>query len=394
MLRSLGAARAGKAKLSTDSLVSGKFLLVPPRAVTGANEEDQWKRAKAIAAEQGNAESWPLIMHIYQQIKGAGGRGQSEMPKVKKSFNFTNNGVEPGYGEAAHVRPRLYETKWVGQVPGINTPMRQGMVLDPEINKLMKQRPKDWSTERFFKKNIMSAKAVVDGLGLSPTSAQVLERFVHQEVVTSSHVGELKKALLSKLLTERYDPMIRKIVVERSAQWWQTMQKGDQHIVTIDDLYKAKFETTGGKYHKRVSKKDDKGKTSHKYYYDEKKYEAEHGSHSSGEENRKTHLSKTTFDMACKAGEKGCAIADYTDLVKEYGSKPVHDALKEHTNGGKLSYKSGKFYNAPKDRKTEPPEKKKNGQKKFDRKSIFDSMSAHAKGSKGTKTKFVVEINE
>ena len=42
---------------------------MPSNSVKTKSDEAKWNRAKAIAAEQGKTEKWPLIMHIYQNMK-------------------------------------------------------------------------------------------------------------------------------------------------------------------------------------------------------------------------------------------------------------------------------------------------------------------------------------
>ena len=262
-------------------------------------------------------------------------------------------------GSAANNRPRWTEPKWVGQVPGLPgrpPPSSPRYVIDPAVEKLLTKKPPEWSVDRFFAKNIMTAEDVVKGLGLEPTHEQILERFVHQEMLHADNIGELKKSLFSKLLHEGYPPQLRTEVVKRSAQLWLDLQKSQGLICTVDELHKAKFETTGGAYHRRVTKTDEKtGKRKHAYYYDEKKYARDHGEHTSGEDNRKTYLSKTTLEKICGAGEKGCKIDEFKDLVEKFGSKPVYEAMKEHRDGKKIRYKGGMFTSSEKPK----PSKKK-----------------------------------
>lgn len=42
---------------------------MPANVVKSKDDETKWEKAKAIAAEQGKSEKWPLIMHIYQNMK-------------------------------------------------------------------------------------------------------------------------------------------------------------------------------------------------------------------------------------------------------------------------------------------------------------------------------------
>ena len=104
-------------------------------------------------------------------------------------------------------------------------------------------------------------------------------------------------------------------------------------------LEKAKFEQTGGAYHAKV-KKD--GKT--KYYYDEKKYKAEHGEHITGEQAKQQHIHDSVLRTAEAAHvDGGCDITHFRDLVQKHGSKPVHAAVRQHVEDGTLEYKKGRF---------------------------------------------------
>lgn len=108
-----------------------------------------------------------------------------------------------------------------------------------------------------------------------------------------------------------------------------------------DHPLKKAFEETGGKFVAKV-KKD--GKT--RYFYDEEKYKKAHGEHTTGEEARRRHIAQKVHETTHAAGEHGVDVTAYKDLVQKFGSKPVHDAVKGHVEGGALKFTKGRFFSA------------------------------------------------
>lgn len=134
-------------------------------------------------------------------------------------------------------------------------------------------------------------------------------------------------------------------------------EMSDEHIDKLHDhlhkdLQKAKFEETGGKFVARV-KKDDKVK----YYYDEEKYKKEHGQHETGEQVRNRHIATSVHKATHAAGEQGCDVTHYKEMVQKFGAQPVHDAVKAHVKNGVLDFKKGRFFS-----KKDPEEKKEKKQ--------------------------------
>ena len=102
-----------------------------------------------------------------------------------------------------------------------------------------------------------------------------------------------------------------------------------------------KGEAVGGMYHRRVARKSGKGFT---YYYKPEDYNKRKDAHVNGEDAERTHISGKVMKCVEGVGKGGCGVDGFKDLVKKYGSKKVAASLTEHTNGGKLSFKKGKFY--------------------------------------------------
>lgn len=103
----------------------------------------------------------------------------------------------------------------------------------------------------------------------------------------------------------------------------------------------GKAEARGGKYYKRVPKKDGNG---HHYFYKPEDYDKREDRHVSGEEASKAYISGKVSKCVAAAGEKGCGPDAFQALVKKHGHKSVAQVLKDSVNGGKLSFKKGKFY--------------------------------------------------
>jgi hypothetical protein len=112
--------------------------------------------------------------------------------------------------------------------------------------------------------------------------------------------------------------------------------------VTWGKLFE-KAEARGGKYHRRVTQGGE-----HRYYYDEKKYEKDHGSHLDGAEARHQHLSSSVLKCVEKAGEAGCDLTAFAPLVKKHGAQAVHDAVSGQV-GKSIGFKAGRFYKKPGD---------------------------------------------
>ena len=43
---------------------------MPVNAVKSKSDEEKWEKAKGAAASEGQAKKWPLVMHIFQNMKG------------------------------------------------------------------------------------------------------------------------------------------------------------------------------------------------------------------------------------------------------------------------------------------------------------------------------------
>ncbi len=117
---------------------------------------------------------------------------------------------------------------------------------------------------------------------------------------------------------------------------------GSDHIGKIQVEKVEEFKKSGaigGTYYRKVPKKKGKGDN---YYYTREDYNKSKQAHTSGQDNERTYLSGKVQDTISKAGEKGCDVAGFEELVKKYGAKKIANSLRE----GKDSYefKKGRFY--------------------------------------------------
>lgn len=94
----------------------------------------------------------------------------------------------------------------------------------------------------------------------------------------------------------------------------------------------------GGKYVARVKHE---GKT--KYYYDEEEYRKKHGEHVTGAQARDMHIHDSVKKTVECAGEAGCDVSHFRELVQKFGAKPVHHAVKKHVDEGAIQFKGGRF---------------------------------------------------
>jgi len=117
--------------------------------------------------------------------------------------------------------------------------------------------------------------------------------------------------------------------------------KVEKAMPTEERFVMRKAVARGGKYYKRVPKKDGNG---HHYFYKPEDYDNRPDAHLSGEDAGRTYLSGKVAKCVAAAGKKGCGPDAFQDLVKKHGHKSVAQVLKDSVNGGKLSFKKGKFY--------------------------------------------------
>ena len=235
-------------------------------------------------------------------------------------------------------------------VPGL--PDRPDPRLDPAIHRSVTEMPREWSPDDHKPQYYFTADAVVRGLGFDEVQIQRYRDLVAQSASFPTF-PPARKSLYESLMFDGVDPWVRAEIARRFTRFWEYVQKTD---IRIHRPIQKAFETTGGKYIRRVTKTVN-GKRKHRYYYDEKKYQQHHGEHTSGEDNQKQYVQKTTLDRVCTKGT--CELKEFKDLVQKFGSKSIHDALKGHVESGAISYSKGSFTAQQKKQPTTEVSKKK-----------------------------------
>jgi hypothetical protein len=229
----------------------------------------------------------------------------------------------------------------LNRVPG-QVPSRENL----EAMRLAEKPPENFSVARLLKNDNprFSAGAVIDGLGFDAAESNDWHTFLQKAVDTSPNEVVFRQGVMSKCLERKYDPALRRAILQRSLSYWKNVQKSMTltEIVTVDDLLQ-KAESRGGKYYKRVPVVKG-GKTTHRYFYNEDDYKKRKDAHTGGEENERSYLSGSVMKCVQKAGEAGCHPKDMEGLVTKFGAKKVAEVLRESAKGGKLSFKKGRFY--------------------------------------------------
>jgi hypothetical protein len=60
---------------------------MPKGVIKNKSQEKKWDKAKAIAAEQGKSQRWPLVMHIFKQMGGLEKEDQDRNLKIEAALN-------------------------------------------------------------------------------------------------------------------------------------------------------------------------------------------------------------------------------------------------------------------------------------------------------------------
>lgn len=242
-------------------------------------------------------------------------------------------------------------TRVPGQVPGFTVPLAQRGSLDPELEHALNSKPPAWSMERAFDKAPLSASDVVQGLGLSKAMESRLAKLVAREVLSSGNRVELAKSVMSVLLHEGLEPSQRTIINHRTMQLYQRViqKSGFREVFRPDDL--RALQKAGVKYVAKIERSGAKPR----YFYDEAKYREAHGTHVSREEGNKRALSKNVQRCVAKAGEGGCGVGNFRDLVKQHGASEVHQSVQNAIKAGELEVRKGRIYAKAKGLKKSTP---------------------------------------
>ena len=290
-------------------------------------EEDQKQAAQNRKKQKFYVGNDPQKLAGKKAVDMANELADAKLQPVQKSFQTARAN---GY----HAHP--------GQVPGLTSPPATGfkLRLDPELDKELNGKPPPHTVDRFFDRPVMNSHDVVRGLGLSKAMENRIRKLVARELLSSPNQLAMRKAIMSVLVQEDVDTEARHLISTRAHQLYQkVLQKsGYQETYTIDEMHELKKgEAKGGTYHARVTTK---GK--HRYYYDAGKYEEAHGSHSHGEDNKKSYIRSSCMKAVEKAGGE-CGVDAFRAMVQRYGAKDVHDAVRSAVDSGELRFLKGKF---------------------------------------------------
>ncbi len=239
------------------------------------------------------------------------------------------------------ISPHTGYTRTPGQVPSRKSNHQQTPILDPELDRALNAKPKPWSHDRMADVQVFTTRDVVKGLGLSKAMENRLQGIVARGVMGAPNVLEVKRNLMATLLQEAIPAPVRQIVNRRAQQLYGRFieKSGQREIYSPEDymMLRKAFEEKGGHYHAKVKHK---GKT--RYYYDPDKYHEKHGHHSHGSDVRTKHIGNKALECIDQAGGE-CELKAFKDLVKQYGHKAVHAAMKGHCDSGEACYSKGKF---------------------------------------------------
>jgi len=235
----------------------------------------------------------------------------------------------------SYIPPAFRRVKWEGQVPYKSRQRRLDQML---------AMPKPAKPGSEFDQHgpVWSAADVVHGLGFSNRQQQNLERLVATAIedpwTNELHVRQ-KLDIIAR--DEGMEAAQRRAFNQKALTYWRyTHASKSIQIVSTEELSKA--EARGGRYHRRVARKD-KGYT---YYYNSEKYGRRDDAHVSGEEATSSAIKKRVIERVGMAGTEGCVPKDLKDLAKKYGHQKVLKLLGRECKEGGLSYKKGRFYPA------------------------------------------------
>jgi len=267
-------------------------------------------------------------------------------------------------------------TSTSGQVPGRNQGQGQGVRIDPEIERALRERSPDWDIDRHFEIPVIDVRDTVSGLGLSPALEETLSRVIRREVDSALNVMQLRRNLMAKLQTEAFPSDIRQTIVSRAVRYFvASMQKsGVSEIYTPDELW-SKAEAHGGSYYRRVPRDDGK----HRYFYSKEDYDRHGGRHIEGAEARTTFIKNALYRKTCKSGGVGCAVEEFRNLTKRFGAQAVYEAAKALTDEQQIFFKGARFY--PSESKNQDPKSAKRAP--ASRQQLRAEVSSDSKGVGG-----------
>lgn len=161
---------------------------------------------------------------------------------------------------------------------------------------------------------------------IDPKEREKFLASVAMDAASAPNALEFRKAVALKLSQRNYAATLRRDLMRQAMASYEKSppQRTTEPRYGTEPLHKAM--PRGGAYHARITKPDGK----HVYVYTEAEYRQRPDAHVSGGEARSTYLHHHVARVLQKAGEDGCPIEHFAELVTKHGSKAVARALRAH----------------------------------------------------------------
>lgn len=203
---------------------------------------------------------------------------------------------------------------------------------DPSILRTVEKMPKEVDPIKMLDLPIRTANDVIDGIINDPGEKQQWIYFIQNTLMTSRNSLDLRRELISKAYY--LDPILRNILAMRAMKYFNYVNKSFFHFHI--DLEKAI--NRGGKYFKRVPRKNGKGYT---YYYSEDDYDKSPNAHVNGDKAHTSYLSNKIKNILVSS--KGGDASIFKNLIQKYGVDKVEKILRDEVKKGNISLKNKKF---------------------------------------------------
>ena len=326
-----------------------------PVNVVKPGQEKHWRRAKALAAEQGHEENYAIVMSIFKRlIKGEGAE------ELNKAVSFI----------ADHsVAPIGRSGRWPGQVPKPHP----GMKLVRE----MERKPGPVKVDLISNAPLLNARRVVQSLGLTHAQEDDWEAFVRKTVDGAKNEVEVRQAVNRRARDKELHPVQRSELTRKAGQFMRSRLQKSVTILSAAELIGSQGEPVtaipvifpdelrkgdpkGGKYHRRIPLP----KGGYRYIYDPKKYQGRADAHVSGEEALKAAITKSVTEAVTGSGSKGLEVKALRALAKKHGRDHVVAHLTEAHKSGALKLKKGRLFAGKTTQKQGGDERKQDERKK------------------------------
>lgn len=295
---------------------------MPTNAVKTPRDEHLWSRAKEQAAKQGRAGDWAYVMGIYQRMKGS-------------------KSLEKGWNESANLSIAAALAQHRGGRHPVGVPDRQRLREEREIMAAAQTPPRPFKASMLLDDATtpLRIEGIVRNLGMDVRQERDWITYLENAFHAAANEVTLRRMVMDKCQGDNLHPAQRKLIMQRSLGLYRTTEKSLVEVYTPDQLFKA--EPKGGKYYRRVARKSGKGYT---YYYDQDSYERSKSAHVDGAQALEKRIMGEAGNVVKTAGEKGCDVKAFKDLVKKYGAKAVGGALKKCVATKSLAYRGNKFH--------------------------------------------------